>query len=399
MTTTTKTTTTKKKTTPRKKKMATATKPALETLYVNREQLGVTFNPRGEFPIENLDSVVTVPTEGIQDFGALLVLPKNRSGIYDIVDGYTRLSAYDKGIEENTIPEDKRKIPVQVLKIKKEQVPVYQIITNEGKNLTTSQKNKAIKEALNRGLSVVEVSQLTGLSRQHIYNVGFILSMKPEIQEKFDKGEISSSIGKKLKRAFPNEEDVNKVEDILEMFYNDCHTEGKDGEVKPLSISQFKKWANEQDINIDAENKEEKKDKSPNLKSLVSDILNSAKPLEDGSYSLSLSKEEFELLSSMSFSKSKSKSKADDYDPDIEELYLKFIDLKVNNQVKPLEYHDALITFDEYATEKAKELNLETSSQKLGDVTFSYLVYQESKPEIESEPEDEITKEDISKFL
>ena len=139
-----------------------------------------------------------------------------------VIDGHTRLDAYDLAVSEGA---ELQGIPM-VIKPKgtsMEDLTVALVVSNNGRQLTSYETALVCKRLVHYGMDEAEVGRRIGLSKQHVANLLMLVAAPREIGNMVQDGKVSASLavatlknhGSKavevLKEGLANAESVGKV--------------------------------------------------------------------------------------------------------------------------------------------------------------------------------------------
>lgn len=144
------------------------------------------------------------------------------NNIVYVIDGHTRLDAYDLAMSEGA---ELQGIPM-VIKPKgtsMEDLTVALVVSNNGRQLTSYETALVCKRLVHYGMDEAEVARRIGLSKQHVANLLLLVSAPREIGNLVQEGKVSASLavatlkthGSKaievLKEGLANAESVGKA--------------------------------------------------------------------------------------------------------------------------------------------------------------------------------------------
>ena len=139
-----------------------------------------------------------------------------------VIDGHTRLDAYDLAVSEGT---ELQGIPM-VIKPKgtsMEDLTVALVVSNNGRQLTPYETALVCKRLVHYGMDESEVARRIGMSKQHVANLLMLVAAPREIGNFVQEGKVSASLavatlkthGSKavevLKEGLANAESVGKA--------------------------------------------------------------------------------------------------------------------------------------------------------------------------------------------
>lgn len=146
----------------------------------------------------------------------------NGDNIVYVIDGHTRLDAYDLAVSEGA---ELQGIPM-VIKPKgtsMEDLTVALVVSNNGRQLTSYETALVCKRLIHYGMEEAEVARRIGLSKQHVANLLTLVAAPRELGNLVQDGKVSASLavvtlkthGSKaldvLKEGLANAESVGKT--------------------------------------------------------------------------------------------------------------------------------------------------------------------------------------------
>lgn len=175
------------------------------------------------------------------------------NNIVYVIDGHTRLDAYDLAMSEGA---ELQGIPM-VIKPKgtsMEDLTVALVVSNNGRQLTSYETALVCKRLVHYGMDEAEVARRIGFSKQHVANLLLLVSAPREIGNLVQEGKVSASLavatlkthGSKaievLKDGLANAESVGKAK-VTEKHLKDKKEkkEKKAQEKLPMQEDDFEK--------------------------------------------------------------------------------------------------------------------------------------------------------------